>query len=177
MFDGFVEQVIDVGATTTYTRRGGHGPPLLLLHGFPETHVMWHRVGPALADEFTVVCADLRGYGASGAPASAPGHDPYAKRAMAGDLVRAMAALGFERFAVAAPRPGGPRGRAAHHVPDARALGRARRARHMVRPRPGPAGDLARLGRRRARARRARRTLLPGAAPRADGGGAAGVLR
>src|ERR671936_304416 len=64
-------------------RRKGSGPPLALLHGFPETHLMWHRVAPALAESFTVICADLRGYGASGKPPSRPDHAPYAKSAMA----------------------------------------------------------------------------------------------
>lgn len=81
---------------------GGAGPPLLCLHGYPQTHVMWHAVAPALAERFTVVAADLRGYGASSAPASAPGHATYAKRAMALDMVETMGALGFERFDVLA---------------------------------------------------------------------------
>src|SRR5437899_374459 len=70
MFEGFQHEVIDVGVTTIAVRSGGEGAPVLLLHGFPETHVMWHRVAPALAEDFTVVCADLRGYGASGTPPS-----------------------------------------------------------------------------------------------------------
>lgn len=61
MFDGFEPVTVDVGETTIFARRGGSGEPVLLLHGFPETHAMWHRVAPALADDFTVVCADLRG--------------------------------------------------------------------------------------------------------------------
>jgi haloacetate dehalogenase len=80
---------------------------LLLLHGYPQTHVIWHRIAPALAERFTVVCADLRGYGDSGKPGSAPTHAPYAKRAMAQDLVEAMAALGFDRFMVAGHDRGG----------------------------------------------------------------------
>jgi haloacetate dehalogenase len=92
---------VDVGGTTIFARRKGDGRPLLLLHGFPETHVMWHRVAPVLARQFTVVCADLRGYGASGKPASTPDHAPYAKGAMANDMMRLMAALGFSRFSVA----------------------------------------------------------------------------
>jgi haloacetate dehalogenase len=74
---------------------------LLLLHGFPQTHVMWHRVAPALAEEFTVVCADLRGYGTSGTPPSRPDHAPYSKSVMARDMVRMMEAHGFPRFCVA----------------------------------------------------------------------------
>jgi haloacetate dehalogenase len=101
MFSGFDTATVDVGETTIFLRRKGRGPPLLLLHGFPQTHVMWHRVAPALAEEFTVVCADLRGYGASGKPPSGPDHAPYAKGTMARDMVRVMQALGFARFAVA----------------------------------------------------------------------------
>jgi len=101
MFDGFDTVQLDVGDTTIFARRRGDGRPLLLLHGFPETHVMWHRVAPALAERFTVVCADLRGYGRSGKPVSTPDHAPYAKSAMAVDMVRLMEALGFETFSVA----------------------------------------------------------------------------
>jgi haloacetate dehalogenase len=100
MFDGFAAATVDTGDASIFIRSGGAGPPLLLLHGFPETHVMWHRVAPLLAARFTVICADLRGYGASSKPASRPDHSPYAKRAMAGDMVRMMQAQGFERFGV-----------------------------------------------------------------------------
>jgi haloacetate dehalogenase len=100
MFGGFETSVVDVGATTIFIRRKGTGRPLLLLHGFPETHLMWHRVAPALAEEFAVVCADLRGYGASGKPASTPDHAPYSKSAMALDMVRMMEAQGFSHFSV-----------------------------------------------------------------------------
>ncbi|WP_425714750.1 alpha/beta fold hydrolase [Georgenia sp. Z1344] len=75
-------------------------PPLLLLHGHPETHVMWHRVAPQLARQFDVVLPDLRGYGRSGRPAPGPDHAAYSKRTMARDAVELMAALGHERFAV-----------------------------------------------------------------------------
>ena len=68
LFEGFQSAAIDVGATAIQARWGGAGAPVLMLHGFPETHVMWRRVAPELAADFTVVCADLRGYGASGAP-------------------------------------------------------------------------------------------------------------
>jgi haloacetate dehalogenase len=101
MFDGFECSSIDVGETTIFFRHGGAGIPLLLLHGFPETHLMWHRVAPALAQEFTVVCPDLRGYGASGKPPSTPDHRPYSKAAMALDMVRLMQAQDCSRFAVA----------------------------------------------------------------------------
>jgi haloacetate dehalogenase len=107
MFSGFASTVVDVGETTIFIRRKGNGRPMLLLHGFPQTHVMWHRVAPTLAEEFTVVCADLRGYGASGKPPSRPDHAPYAKRVMARDMVRLMAALGFPHFAVAGHDRGG----------------------------------------------------------------------
>lgn len=93
--------------TTIFARVGGSGPPLLLLHGFPETHLMWREVAPRLAHDFSVVCADLRGYGRSGCPASDPRHEPYAKRAMARDLVGIMTQLGFSRFAVAGHDRGG----------------------------------------------------------------------
>ncbi len=107
MFDGFEAARVDVGETTLFIRRKGNGRPLLLLHGFPQTHVMWHRVAPALAEVFTVVCADLRGYGASGKPASTPDHATYAKGAMARDMVRLMANLGFARFCVVGHDRGG----------------------------------------------------------------------
>jgi haloacetate dehalogenase len=101
MFSGFETSVVDVGETTIFIRRKGSGRPLLLLHGFPQTHMMWHRVAPALAEEFTVVSADLRGYGASGKPPSRPDHAPYSKSVMALDMVRMMEAQGFPRFSVA----------------------------------------------------------------------------
>jgi haloacetate dehalogenase len=94
--------LIDTGETTTiWARYGGSGPPLLLLHGFPETHLMWHKIAPRLAREFTVVASDLRGYGESGRPPTSPDHAPYAMRALAQDQVAVMSQLGFERFAVA----------------------------------------------------------------------------
>jgi haloacetate dehalogenase len=107
MFDGFETAVIDVGAATIFMRRAGRGPPLLLLHGFPETHTMWHSIAPSLAETFTVVCADLRGYGASGKPSSTPDHAPYAKSVMALDMIRLMQAQNFSRFGVAGHDRGG----------------------------------------------------------------------
>src|SRR5688500_16205476 len=107
MLNEFDASVIDVGETTIFIRRKGSGKPLLLLHGFPETHLMWHRVAPTLAEEFTVICADLRGYGASGKPPSSPDHTPYAKRAMALDMVRMMEVQGFPHFCVAGHDRGG----------------------------------------------------------------------
>jgi haloacetate dehalogenase len=98
---------IDTGETTIFTRWSGSGPPLLLLHGFPQTHLMWRDIAPILARDFTVVCADLRGYGQSGCPASSHDHAPYAKRAIARDMAGVMARLGFPRFAVAGHDRGG----------------------------------------------------------------------
>src|SRR5215831_805175 len=107
MFDGFEASKVNVAETEIFIRRKGSGRPLLLLHGFPETHLMWHAVAPALADAFTVVCADLRGYGASGKPPSSPDHAPCAKTAMSRDMVRLMKTLGFSRFSVAGHDRGG----------------------------------------------------------------------
>ncbi|MFW1678500.1 alpha/beta fold hydrolase, partial [Pontibacter sp. JAM-7] len=81
--------------------QGGEGPPLLLLHGYPHTHVMWHLVAPLLAPHFHVICPDLRGYGDSCKPVGLPGHANYAKRVMAEDMVAVMQALGYQRFFVA----------------------------------------------------------------------------
>jgi hypothetical protein len=74
MFDGFEASTVDADETTIFIRRKGNGRPLLLLHGFPETHAMWRAVAPTLGDAFTAICADLRGYGASGKPPSTPDH-------------------------------------------------------------------------------------------------------
>ena len=93
--------------------RGGSGPPLLLLHGYPQTHVMWHKVAPMLADRFTIVATDLRGYGDSGKPPGGADHAGYSKRAMAQDQVEVMSRLGFETFAVAGHDRGG---RVAHRM-------------------------------------------------------------
>jgi haloacetate dehalogenase len=86
---------------------GGSGPPLLLLHGYPQTHAMWHKVAPSLAHRHTVVCADLRGYGDSSKPASDATHAAYSKRAMAQDMVELMRDLGFTRFRLAGHDRGG----------------------------------------------------------------------
>src|ERR1700687_4373829 len=91
----------------------GSGPPLLLLHGYPQTHAMWHKVAPRLAERFTLVCADLRGYGDSDKPAGGPSHINYSKRAMAQDQVEVMENLGYSRFALAGHDRGG---RVAHRL-------------------------------------------------------------
>jgi haloacetate dehalogenase len=100
VFEGFTLERIDVGGIELRVRHGGSGPPVLLLHGIPETHLMWHRVAPALARRHTVVATDLRGFGASATPPSAPDHAPYAMRAIAAEQVEVMRALGYGRFAV-----------------------------------------------------------------------------
>src|SRR5437763_10438146 len=107
MFEGFQLDMVDAGEAVIRVRHGGSGPPLLLLHGHPQTHAMWHAVAPRLANEFTVVAADLRGYGESSKPPTNPDHEPYSKRAMARDQVRVMETLGFERFAVCGHDRGG----------------------------------------------------------------------
>src|SRR2546423_13657555 len=98
MLEDFEAAEVESGETRIFIRSGGAGPPVLLLHGFPQTHLMWRSVAPLLARHFTVVCPDLRGYGRSGCPASTPDHAPYAKRAMAHDMVAVMARLGVEHF-------------------------------------------------------------------------------
>src|SRR3712207_1133242 len=107
MFEAFETTDIETSGTRIHLRHGGSGPPVLLLHGHPQTHVMWHRIAPHLAERFTVVCADLRGYGDSGKPPTDAEHRPYSKRAMAQDQVEVMQALGFERFAVVGHDRGG----------------------------------------------------------------------
>jgi haloacetate dehalogenase len=107
MFDGFAQAMIDTGEAVIRVRHGGDGPPLLLLHGIPETHLMWHKIAPRLAKDFTVVAADLRGHGESSKPPAGPDHAAYAKRAVARDQVEVMRQLGFERFFVAGHDRGG----------------------------------------------------------------------
>src|SRR5215510_4353416 len=107
MLDEFTADELQTGETSIFVRCHGSGAPILLLHGFPQTHVMWRSVAPLLARDFSVVCADLRGYGCSGCPASTADHAPYAKRAMAHDLVSVMEQLGFPRFSVAGHDRGG----------------------------------------------------------------------
>ena len=100
--------------------QGGSGPPLLLLHGFPQSHLIWHKVAPALADRFTVIATDLRGYGSSSAPPGSAGHEVYSKRAMAQDQLDVMRQLGCPTFALCAHDRGA---RVAHRLcmdhPDA----------------------------------------------------------
>ncbi len=95
LFPGFGAEWINTSAGRIFARTGGKGPPLLLLHGFSETHVMWHRVAPELAEHFTLIVADLPGYGWSDMPRSDDAHTPYTKRAMAKVLIEAMEQLGF----------------------------------------------------------------------------------
>ena len=102
LFPGFVERRIRTSGAEIHCEVGGNGPPLLMLHGYPQTHAMWHKVAPTLAQTYTVVCADLRGYGDSSKPASDDAHAPYSKRAMATDMIEVMRALGFTRFRLAA---------------------------------------------------------------------------
>ena len=109
MFAGFSDERIDVGGGVAIRARvAGEGRPVLLLHGYPQTHACWHRVAPLLvAAGFRVVAADLRGYGDSSKPASSADHAAYSKRAMAADQVAVMRALGHDRFAVAGHDRGG----------------------------------------------------------------------
>lgn len=107
MFSNFQAQTVQATGTHIHTLIGGSGPPLLLLHGYPQTHVMWHKVAPRLAQDFTVICTDLRGYGDSGHPPTDAEHRPYSKRVMAQDQVDVMDALGFNTFMVAGHDRGG----------------------------------------------------------------------
>jgi haloacetate dehalogenase len=107
MLEGFRTEMVDVGDARIRARVGGSGPPLLLLHGSPQTLLMWHLVAPKLTEEFTVVATDLRGYGDSSKPESAPDHEPYSKRAMALDQISVMKYFGFERFALCGHDRGG----------------------------------------------------------------------
>ena len=102
LFPGFASERIDVGGLILNVRIGGEGEPLLLLHGYPQTHVCWHRIAPALAARFRLVIPDLRGYGESDVPPDEVEHAAFSKRAMAGDAVALMTRAGFARFHVAA---------------------------------------------------------------------------
>jgi haloacetate dehalogenase len=120
LFPGFTAHRIRTSETEIACVVGGNGPPVLMLHGYPQTHAMWHRVAPRLAHDYTVVCADLRGYGDSGKPASDATHAAYSKRAMAHDMVELMRDLGHPRFRLVGHDRGG---RVAHRLcldhPDA----------------------------------------------------------
>jgi haloacetate dehalogenase len=109
----FTRHQIDTDGARIHALVAGEGPPLLLLHGFPQSSLMWRDVAPALAKRFTVVCADLRGYGESSRPASDASHAAYSKRAMARDQAQVMEALGFQRFHLAGHDRGG---RVAHRL-------------------------------------------------------------
>jgi len=98
LLPGFVQRRVRASGAAINLRIGGEGPPLLLLHGYPQTHVMWHKVAPQLARDYTVVCPDLRGYGDSSKPRGLPDHSNYSKRAMALDMVEVMESLGFVAF-------------------------------------------------------------------------------
>ncbi|RPY54301.1 alpha/beta fold hydrolase [Pseudomonas aeruginosa] len=107
MFEGFSDVSATVDGIKIHALMAGTGPALLLLHGHPQTHAIWHKVAPTLARQFTVVVADLRGYGDSGKPPGEPDHANYAKRRMALDQVRLMQALGLPTFAVIGHDRGG----------------------------------------------------------------------
>src|SRR5580698_6276646 len=107
LFLGYESKWINTSAGRIFARVGGSGPPLLLLHGFSSTHVMWHQVAPQLADKFTLIVADLPGYGWSDMPESDKDHTPYTKRAMAKTMIEAMEQLGHVHFALAGHDRGG----------------------------------------------------------------------
>jgi haloacetate dehalogenase len=113
LLDGFDDCPVDLDGVRINARRAGAGPPLLLLHGYPQSMVMWHRIAPSLAADFAVVVADLRGYGGSSKPAGGPGHRNYTKRVLALDMVTLMTRLGHERFVVVGHDRGG---RVAHRM-------------------------------------------------------------
>jgi haloacetate dehalogenase len=113
LMPGFTAQDVQAGGVRIRAAVGGSGPPLLLLHGHPQTHLTWHKIAPRLAERFTVVAADLRGYGDSAKPPGGAGHANYSKRAMAKDQVELMRSLGFARFAVVGHDRGG---RVAHRM-------------------------------------------------------------
>jgi len=107
MFEGFTTSKVQTSGAVIHALSGGKGPPVLLLHGYPETHVMWHKVAPRLAENYTVVAADLRGYGDSSKPTDGENHAGYSKRAMAQDQVEVMHHFGFDKFAVIGHDRGG----------------------------------------------------------------------
>ena len=107
LFPGFASEWINTKSGRIFARVGGKGPPLLLLHGFSQTHVMWHRVAPKLAGKFKLVIADLPGYGWSDVPTSDANHTPFTKRAMAQAMIEAMEQLGHVHFGLAGHDRGG----------------------------------------------------------------------
>jgi haloacetate dehalogenase len=113
LFPGFKQKRVRTSGATINLVIGGSGSPVLLLHGYPQTHAMWHKVAPQLARDFTVICADLRGYGDSSKPRGVPGHANYSKRAMARDMAEVMAELGYFGFHVVGHDRGG---RVAHRL-------------------------------------------------------------
>src|SRR6266852_2168766 len=112
-FPGFKQLTTKTSGATIHSVTAGSGPPLLLLHGYPQTHIEWRRIAPQLSRKFTVVAADLRGYGDSSVPADGENHFGYSKRAMAQDHVEVMASLGFQKFSVVGHDRGG---RVAHRM-------------------------------------------------------------
>lgn len=113
MFEGFAEDRIETSGATIRVRHGGTGPAVLLLHGNPQTSAMWRHVAARLKDRFTLICPDLRGYGLSSKPPAGPDHINYSKRAMAGDMVEVMDALGHRDFFLCGHDRGG---RVAHRL-------------------------------------------------------------
>jgi haloacetate dehalogenase len=107
MFEGFATRHVRTSGAEIMVRLAGEGPPLLLLHGYPQTHVAWHRVAPRLKDHFSLVVPDLRGYGSSRGPTPDEAHENYSKRAMAQDMVEVMEELGQSRFAIVGHDRGG----------------------------------------------------------------------
>jgi haloacetate dehalogenase len=107
LFPGFIERKVRTSGATINLVTAGEGPPVLLLHGYPQTHAIWHKIAPPLARDYTVVCADLRGYGDSSKPKGIPGHANYSKRAMARDMAEVMAELGYLGFHVVGHDRGG----------------------------------------------------------------------
>lgn len=107
MFEDFKEHMISTNGADLFLRTGGEGPPLLLLHGYPQTHFAWHKVAPRLMKKFSLVIPDLRGYGKSKGPAPDPDHHNYSKRTMALDAITLMQKLGYDRFALAGHDRGG----------------------------------------------------------------------
>jgi haloacetate dehalogenase len=107
LFSGFAETTIQTGEASIFVRSGGSGPPVVLLHGHPQTSAIWHLIAPRLAETHTVILPDLRGYGASSRPPTTPDHEPYSKRAMGRDVLAVMRHFGFDRFAVVGHDRGG----------------------------------------------------------------------